>query len=539
MLVDKQSRRSQTAMYLNLLSVLGIMGKFFLSILAFLLVIMATYFAYQVRVENKILYKDGVRELENGASLEWQECWFSYIKNVECARLHTAPEKKGGKSAFSLPVVVIRNDSGEHYDDPVVYMAGGPGASAWLDGDQVKDDWVSWYKKAKLDRDFIIFDQRGAGLSEPKLSCPEYYDALRTTFSDIFSKEDGSKIIHDSFLQCQERLKTSNQPINEISTLHSVADVNDLMTLLGYDEWNLHAVSYSTRLALMLEQTYPEKVRSMVLDSVYPIQRHFFKEWPELMKESLERIIRYCDKNGPCKENYGDQRQKIWATVAMLRDKPMKFMVEKKTYGIEQMVVDDDMFLSILFDSQYESGALYELPRVIHAFFDNDLYYLQPYIEDYLTYLLDDSISEVVFWMIECKDNPPLSESEELALYSKYPKIRSYLNEKYDSCDIWLNNKKPKGLQVATNQSDIPVMVFGGEDDPVTPADWSEDLLKRFQKDKMQMFRFLNISHSVMDSKRCGIELFSQFIHDPLTRPMADCRINRIFDDDLIELTND
>lgn len=512
------------------------MGKFFLSMLAFLLVIMATYFAYQIRIENKSIYTEGTSKLKNGATLEWQECWFPAIKDVDCARLHTAPEKKGGKSSFSLPVVVMRAITKNKHDDPVIYMAGGPGSSAWLEDSLIKKYWVPWYKMANLNRDFILFDQRGAGLSEPKLSCPEYYDALRTTFSNVFSKEDSSKIIHDSFLECHQRLTTSNQPLNEISTLHSAADVHDLMTLLGYKKWNLHGVSYSTRLALLIEQTYPENIRSMILDSVYPIQRHFFKEWPKLMKQSLERIIDYCDKNMLCTESYGDIRQKIWTTVDMLREQPMKFSVKKEKYGVTQMVVDDELFLSILFDSQYESGALYELPRVIHAFFDKDKYFLQPYIEDYLTYLLDDSISEVVFWMIECRDNPPLSKEGEMRLYSKYSKLKSYLNEKYNSCDVWLNNEKPKGLQVATTESNIPVMILGGEDDPVTPADWAEDVLKRYKK--AQMFRFINISHSVMDSKRCGIELFAQFITDPFTRPSADCRIDQEFDPDSIELTN-
>lgn len=508
------------------------MGKYFLSFLAFLLVVIAAYFAYQIRLENNAIYTDGEQQIANGAKLEWQDCWFDRITNVSCAYLHTAPEQKGGTSSFRLPVVVIKYTGVDREDDPVIYMAGGPGSSAWLK--QIKDYWVPWYKEANLHRDLILFDQRGAGLSEPRLSCPEYYDAMRETLKTKLSHSESSTTTHKSLLSCYERLKGNGAPITEISTRHSANDINDLMSLLDYDQWNLDSVSYSTRLALLIGQMYPDKVRSMVLDSVYPIQRHFFKEWPGLMKRSLERIFALCNKQSSCDQDYGDIRKKLWETVEHLREEPMPFAVSTDKYKMSSVYIDDETFLSILFDAQYETGALYNLPSVIDAFHRGDEDFLQSYVEDFLTYRLDDSISEVVFWAVECKDNPPLSDKEAGELYDKYPKLKPYLVEEYNACDIWLDGLKPGGLQVDASPSNVPVMILGGEDDPVTPVEWAEDVLAKYKK--AQMFSFTHISHSVMDSKTCSTELLSQFIHDPLTRPAADCRIDNRFAADELEL---
>ena len=512
------------------------MGKYFLSFLAFFLIIIAAYFAYQVRLENKSIHKDGELQLANGAKLEWGECWFDRITNVDCAYLHTAPEQEGEPSSFRLPVVVIRHLGVDHEEDPVIYMAGGPGSSAWLGKEQIKNYWVPWYKEANLHRDLVLFDQRGAGLSKPRLSCPEYYEAIRETLVTKLSANESAIITHKSLLSCYDRLKENGQPISEISTRHSARDVNDLMTLLDYDQWNLDSISYSTRLALLIEQMYPDKVRSMVLDSVYPIQRHFFKEWPELMKKSLERIFDLCEKQSSCGQEYGDLRQKLWEVVERLREEPMNFAVNSDKYKISNAYIDDETFLSILFDAQYGAGVVYDLPAVIDAFHRADEELLQSYVEDFLTYRLDDSISEVVFWAVECKDNPPLSDKEANDLYDKYPKLKPYLVEEYNVCDIWLDGQKAKGLQVNTDPSDVPVMVLGGEDDPVTPIEWVEDVLVKYKK--AQMFSFTHISHSVMDSKTCSTELLSQFIDDPFTRPAADCRIDSRFVADDFELSH-
>ena len=54
-------------------------------------------------------------------------------------------------------------------------------------------------------------------------------------------------------------------------------DLTDLRHVLGIKQWNLHGVSYGTRLALSVMRDAPEGVRSVILDSPYPPEVHAYE----------------------------------------------------------------------------------------------------------------------------------------------------------------------------------------------------------------------------------------------------------------------
>jgi pimeloyl-ACP methyl ester carboxylesterase len=63
--------------------------------------------------------------------------------------------------------------------------------------------------------------------------------------------------------------------------VENAADIADLRKALGIKEWNVYGVSYGTNVAQVLLRDHPEGIRSMVLDSVSPLNQNLFKEgWP-------------------------------------------------------------------------------------------------------------------------------------------------------------------------------------------------------------------------------------------------------------------
>ena len=112
--------------------------------------------------------------LENGARLEWVDCWFDkpLWRPMHCGRFMTAPEPGAAPESFDLPVIHIPGPVWQRKATPVQYIAGGPGGAAWLDADEI-DFWLDWVDSTGWGGDLVLYDQRGVGLSKPALDCPE------------------------------------------------------------------------------------------------------------------------------------------------------------------------------------------------------------------------------------------------------------------------------------------------------------------------------------------------------------------------------
>jgi len=241
--------------------------------------------------------------LDDGAKFHKSKCWFAFSKdNIECGWLDTAPANSSTKSEFQLPVVVFRYEGPDKKDDPVVYLAGGPGAGAWLDAELIQSFWQNeWDSKlSKLKRDLVLFDQRGSGLSQPVIHCPQYEEHITRLLLSHNTPTVNSELYRDATLACKSYLENLGIPINQLATHHSANDVVDIMTALGYETWNIQSVSYGTRLGIETQRRYPKKVRTLLLDSVYPPTAHLFQDWPKLLNASLNRMFKHCETDNSC-----------------------------------------------------------------------------------------------------------------------------------------------------------------------------------------------------------------------------------------------
>lgn len=478
--------------------------------------------------------------LANGARFEPAPCWFdvsnekkSLNPDVNCGWFHTAPPMGSDKSAFQLPVVIFKYQKEDRQDDPLVYLAGGPGAGAWLDSHNINKFWLPWYKKnMALQRDLILFDQRGSGLSEPQLICPEFHDASRQIFTDPGTPIENAQLHREAAQACHSRLQASGIPINQLGTPHSADDIAQLLTVLGYKHWNLYGVSYGTRLAIEVQTRYPEKVRSLVLDSVYSPSAHLFREWPKLYRDSIERIFEYCERTRECSISSDLLRNRLRQLLTRLRHRPVVVPVDPSLgIGLDNVVVNDETFLAILFNSEYTSGNLATLPMLIDDTYSDDVELLQVFVDEYVLRQFEVSFNDAAFWAVECQDNPQIDPFP-IEHNPDYSILKYYLPTAYNVCDIWRDNNQRKALASKKKAKNLPVLIFSGEDDPITPIDWAISTAA-FYDNKPYLFSFSGVSHSVMDNKPCTEDLFVHFVQEPEVRPQADCQMN-IDDDDTL-----
>ena len=148
-------------------------------------------------------------------------------------------------------------------------------------------------------RDYIAFDQRGTGLSIPALSCDELENVYKEDIGGQIPASSRDYIYTNAFRSCHDAMTIGGIELNSYTTLASSDDLNDIVTALGYKQVNLFGASYGTRLALVTMRNHPEIIRSVVLDSVVPVEVKLFNEDPIRYGSALQALFDGCARRFP------------------------------------------------------------------------------------------------------------------------------------------------------------------------------------------------------------------------------------------------
>ncbi|HEV8076896.1 MAG TPA: alpha/beta fold hydrolase, partial [Marinobacter sp.] len=184
---------------------------------------------------------------EPGYRLTWQDCSFRMPEDfrADCATLRT-PDDDG---AFALPVVVLRYEGEDRRPQPLLYLQGGPGASAGIDSEQGLWSWYHFREFAGLKRDLVLMDRRGTGASRPRFVCRDYERQGRQIMGQAVTAEAENRAALETLEHCLQHELVGFDPAR-FGTRASARDVRALMALLQPDtQWHLLGVSYGTRLA--------------------------------------------------------------------------------------------------------------------------------------------------------------------------------------------------------------------------------------------------------------------------------------------------
>ena len=121
---------------------------------------------------------------------------------------------------------------------------------------------------------------------------------------------------------CRQRLVKQGVDLSQFQYLSVVWDMHDLLVALELEQVHLYGNSYGSRLALLLSSLAPERVRSMVLDGVYPPPRNDLAELASNSARALERLFADCKADAACHELYPHLREMFYHVVAEMNAAP-------------------------------------------------------------------------------------------------------------------------------------------------------------------------------------------------------------------------
>lgn len=457
---------------------------------------------------------------------ETGDCPFSIPEGatVDCGTL-VVPENRGvaETNEVRLAVAIFRAETPAA--DPVIFLQGGPGGGIVQ---QMSFYYSSFIAPINTERDFIVFDQRGTGLSTPALNCPQVTALFTETLRQDLAPADANPLYIEAFNACNETLKGADIDLAAYTSAASAADIADLITTLGYETANLFGGSYGTRLALTVMRDFPTMVRSAVLDSVLPPEANQIEIIAAKSDYALGAFFAGCAADAGCAAAYPDLEAIFYATVERLNTIPAAITVTIPTTGesIETTVDGIDFIGSVFFGLQ-QTQLIPSVPATIQAVSEGDLTPLQTFIT--LPILIADGVNVGMFLSVVCAEEIPATTPENLdQAAAAYPALAEFAQSANygsgqaitDICTAWgAAPFDPREAEPVV--SDIPTLLFSGEYDPATPpyfaTQTSENLANSFN------YVIPGAGHVASLSASCPTSIFLSFLSDPSVQPDATC----------------
>jgi pimeloyl-ACP methyl ester carboxylesterase len=457
------------------------------------------------------------------AGLVWVDCWFEPFWDRELHCGHFYPSRSTDKPEVRLPVVVIPARQAERHSSPILYLPGGPGMPVGLDARGLQR-WLNWADNARWPHDLVLFDPRGTGLSQPKLDCPEIRLQDGRNLTRPLTAADDLRALQQSAAACYRRLQRTGFDPEAYSTARQVQDVVELMEMVGGHDWNLYGISYGSRLALQVLRQNSGRVRSLVLDSVYPPGVNGLLSRPAQFARAWEGLLLHCAADAECRLQYPQLGRDLDNLFFQLGRDPVLLKIEQwPSDQMTSLLLNDYRLLWMLFLESYQPRYRPRLIPAVMAATKGNFLPWQPIAADYLKEWLDPDFSHAVYLSTTCAEDLPGTTDD---LYQKevrrYPKVAAYTSEEWrlSPCRRWPVKPLTKIMRQPVRTT-LPVLLLNGRHDAATLPEWAKAQFADVANGHHLVFE--GSSHGVTWENPCAMAVAWEFLRDPQGWPLPPC----------------
>ncbi len=377
------------------------------------------------------------------------------------------PDAPDGKR-IELAVAVVPAIATRAKPDPLFLLAGGPGQGAIEAFVPALDAFSGIHRE----RDLVMVDQRGTGGSN-RLDCDMPDDAAE---SDEIAPAELKKLAKECLAQLPGRPQFYTTSI-------AVRDLDAVRAALGYERINLFGGSYGTRVAQHYARRFPERVRTITIDSIVPPELPLGPLIAVEAQRALDRVFARCAADAECNERFPALAGQFARVEARLLTGPVAVSLPDPVTGeIGPVRVTRNHLVTMTRMLSYSAWTASLLPLLIHEAATRGNY--GPLAAQAM--MADEDLERMIAMgmhnSVVCSEDAPHFEGavERAALEKTY--IGAVMVDGMKAiCEVW-----PRGAVDADFheplRSKIPALLLSGEFDPATPPGYGAAAAAGFEQ---------------------------------------------------------
>ena len=413
--------------------------------------------------------------------------------DARCGTLKVFEDRsKGTGRTISLAIVVLPALSDDDRDDPLVFLAGGPGQGAAKMAPLVR----AAFSRIQRHRDIVLVDQRGTGRSHP-LNCEPQDDSLKSLLADD----------EVSLARLRECLAGYDADPRLYTTPIAMDDLEDVRAFLGYRQLNLYGGSYGTRAAMVYLRQHPERVRTLTLDGVAPTDMRLPLFAARDAGRALDQVLADCAKDAGCATAYPGLRARVTAMLSRLERSPAEVTLMHPLAGtLETITVTPRVVAGALLSGLYSPSTAAMVPLLLERATRNDFQALMALA---LAGDQSENMSTGMQLSVLCSEDASQVDDDRVTQASSDSLFGRHLaSGQLAACRVWPRGSVPAAYFEPV-VSEVPALVLSGDLDPVTPPAWGEAVVRHLRNGRH--FIATGTGHGVATTP-CGVRVVEDFL---------------------------
>jgi pimeloyl-ACP methyl ester carboxylesterase len=251
---------------------------------------------------------------------------------------------------------------------------------------------------------------------------------------------------------------------------------------------------------------FPEHVRTVTLDSVVDPGFVIFVDSARDGQAALDKFFARCEADEACNTTFPGLRGEFDDLLTRLEESEAEITIPHPlTNEPFEITVTRELIANMVFNTLYVPELVATLPLAIHTAYADANYV--PLISQAL--LVNAGLYDGMLYAVTCTEDAPLislDEAEELSEQTVFGVNR--VVDFVDACEDWqVGEVSPEFREALV--SDVPVLIFSGEADPITPPYHAEAVAESLTNELHLIFS--GMGHGNLAS-RCSVEIFEAFI---------------------------
>ena len=363
---------------------------------------------------------------------------------------------------IDLNLVVLPAFDPKNKAEPLFDLAGGPGVASTSRAIFYVTEGRDYRRK----HDIVLVDQRGTGQSNPLTAEPK-----KKTPQDYLTE-----MYPVNYVKNLRRTLEQRADLTQYTTSIAMDDLDEVRSWLGYERINLLGLSYGSRAALVYMRQHPERVRCAIIVGVAPTYLTIPLYHSQAAARAMELLLQECERNSTCRQAFPQIRLDWQNVLAQLGREPARVLYSPTDKGGPVTVeIQRDIFAEKVRTWMYGRDKARRIPFIVHQAAQGDF---GPFLHEAISRSISDSIADGMYLSVTCAEDIPFIDQAEAAKLNEGNPFGNYrVFQQTRACSVWPQGKIPADYHDPVS-SNIPVLIFSGSMDPVTPPQRGEEVAK-------------------------------------------------------------